>query len=436
LLVNGPVRTTNGAVSIIASGSFLSVQDDVLAGSTSSKTKATVLLENSNKTSGYINIQNANIDTQGPGGGDVNIAIGTPSKGFNTVNPNPGPIVVQKLTANEVFFGTPGAVDPTSDGTLTVKGRNIIFTSNLANSIFFTNTKITADPPVGAANAAPVVAIASPVIAATPAITVTPTSSSIATSSLPAVHQISAPASVSLAALTDLGAMSQATNYLRSQAAYRMISETEMDGGEVPVALIHGGNISISDAATASAAELTDNEKSSKTLSRGSVLVMPTTDTTIHTQFGDVAIAAKSVALVIAVRDGLAVFNIDDRKSDAVTITSAGKKLSVQPGTSAFIASEAVRSYEHVNPAQLISHRRMYEQRLGNGMKAFRSEIALPTVFSALKPLRAMVQSQDKETRDMAEHLLKTTSILMQLQSGGEDFKRILKPQLTAYAQK
>jgi len=201
----------------------------------------------------------------------------------------------------------------------------------------------------------------------------------------------------------------------------------------LPVALLSGGTVELGESVSQNAADFQGGQNAR--LDRGSLLVVPAADTVIKTAYGDVSVAGKSVALVVATRNGLAVFNLDDRKVDAVTVNSGGKNLSIRPGTSAFIVSESVRSLEQINPVQLLSHRRIYEQKLGQGMKAFRSEFAVQSAFAALRPLRHMLTSTDKQTREAGNHLLKTISILVHLQSGGEDFKRMLRPQLTAMAQ-
>jgi len=447
LTVNGDILTANAPISIIASGSFLNVIGaNIFADSASAKTKATVLIENSNKTGGFINLTNADIRTLDAGGGDVNIAIGAPGKGFNTTVPGPGVNVDNsKSPSNHAFFGTPGAVDPASSGSLILQGKNIIFTSNLPNSILFTGTQIIADPPVGqsvalvatgnhAAVIAPALAgpalfapvLSAPLMATAPA----PTSDTSSARTIQSGDFQQIVAGLSQLNQSTLPSLQGEHNQPHFS---RMISETELAGGEVPVALLSGGNVELGAAVSQDAADFVGGTDAH--LERGSLLAVPAADTVVKTAYGDVSVAGKSVALIVATSRGLAVFNLDDRKSDAVTVKAGGKNISIRPGTSAFIVSESVRSLEQINPVQLVSHRRIYEQQLGQGLKAFRSEFAVQSAFAALKPLRHMVRSTDKQTRETANHLLKTISILVQLQSGGEDFKRVLRPQLTAMVQ-
>ena len=63
------------------------------------------------------------------------------------------------------------------------------------------------------------------------------------------------------------------------------------------------------------------------------------------------------------------------------------------------------------------------------------AEFSMQSAIEAVKPLKSMILSKHHETSRVADHFLKTTAILMQLQSGGEDFRQVLHPQMTAYRQ-
>jgi len=116
-----------------------------------------------------------------------------------------------------------------------------------------------------------------------------------------------------------------------------------------------------------------------------------------------------------------------------VTITSGARKVALQPGTSAVIVPSHVTAFEHVNPAQLVSYRRIVEHEFGSGLKAYRSEFAIQTAIHAVRPLKALVVSGDKSTSRIATQFLKTLTILMQLQAGGEKFNQFMRPQMTAW---
>ncbi len=112
----------------------------------------------------------------------------------------------------------------------------------------------------------------------------------------------------------------------------------------------------------------------------------------------------------MALEHGVAVYNFHDTHKDAVVIEVAGKNLSVRPGASALVVPEHVRSFAPVNPAQLVCYRHMIEQQLENGMKAFRAEFSMQSAIEAIKPLKTMILSKQKETSRVAERFLQDDS--------------------------
>jgi hypothetical protein len=449
ITINGSITTTTGAVSVITPGGFLNTgaAASILAQSGTSKTKATILLQDNNLLGGINLGSNTSIITGNAGGSNITIAVGpAPSKGTNSTNPSPGTItVVTNPPGGTVFFGPAGGVDPASVGTITVQGANVTFNapSTPGGAIkFLGGATITADPPAAGALQS-VSMVNAPVIqvdpvGATPAVQIqTPVQASLpvqAVSAIPLLTAVPLPnqqlniAPTPLGSVTALGATALQTLNLQGKAevdaeadkqAYRWISDTEVDGGEIPAALLD----EMADTAGANAV---------KNLTHGSLLAMPQQDCVVKTPCGDVAVEANSVVLIMAFDKGLAVYNFDDRHYGAVKVTSAGSSFAVRPGTSAVIVSEGAKSFSQVNPAQLMCYRRIVEHKLNGGLKAFTSEFALHSGIQAVQPLKAMILSMDAKSRRTAAHLLKTTSILMQLQAGGENFRQVMRPQLTA----
>ncbi|MBU6455260.1 MAG: hypothetical protein KGS72_26050, partial [Cyanobacteria bacterium REEB67] len=92
LTVNN-VLASNGPISIIGAGGQVSTISGgtIKADSLTSKTKATVTIEDSNTASGSIIVAvGSTILTHGPGGGNVNLSIGAPAKGVVGIVPTPG----------------------------------------------------------------------------------------------------------------------------------------------------------------------------------------------------------------------------------------------------------------------------------------------------------------------------------------------------------
>jgi hypothetical protein len=170
------------------------------------------------------------------------------------------------------------------------------------------------------------------------------------------------------------------------------------------------------------------------TLRRGSVLFAPTRDTVVNTPYGDVQISANAVVLVMAFGKGLAVYDIDDRRQNAVTVTAASKQFALTPGTHMLITSDSSRGFEYVNPAQLIAYRGIHEQTVANGLKVYSGQFSMPHALHTVLPLKSVITSQDPGARKVADHMLKTAAILMQL-SGNTAYKQMVRPTMTAFNQ-
>jgi hypothetical protein len=71
---------------------------------------------------------------------------------------------------------------------------------------------------------------------------------------------------------------------------------------------------------------------------------------------------------------------------------------------------------------------------VSNGMKAVEAQFSLPTALNAIQSLRPLLVSKDPNAVRLANHLLKTTAIMMQLQASGPAFRQVLRPEVTACA--
>jgi len=325
------------------------------------------------------------------------------------------------------YVGPAGLV--TGTGSVTLKGANVVFNgpATAPGAISLGGTIIEADPPSVSTM------LTAPVFTST---AMAPLNNVVISDrATPAqAHNVLIPPTASattfdLAALTSLSSLAGLDNTLSltvgagngfARSIYggisdtrRWISATEIAGGEIPITLRSDKDV---------------------TVRRGSVLVMPTSDSTVRTPAGDVFVGKGSMALIMVLDGGMAVYNLHDTHKDAVVITGGGRKISLQPGTSATIVPSHVKRFEHVNPAQLVFYRRVAEQELDGGLKAFRSEFAIHSMVSAVPHLRSLILSSDGDSARVGKQFLKTLSILMQLQTGGgEKFSQFMRPQMTAW---
>lgn len=200
------------------------------------------------------------------------------------------------------------------------------------------------------------------------------------------------------------------------------ISETELAGGEIP-GTVYGAE---SEHASEAAKETV--------VSRGTVLFAPPSDTLVTTPVGKIRIGEKSVALVMAFSNGVAVYDLDDARKGSIEVSVAGRKLRLSPGQHVFITSESVRSFDEVNPAQMIGYRGITSQNLGSGLKAFSAEFCVPHAINAVRPLKALIQSKHPNSKKISNHMLKTAAVLMQLRGNNGEFQQVFRPSRTAWA--
>jgi hypothetical protein len=170
-----------------------------------------------------------------------------------------------------------------------------------------------------------------------------------------------------------------------------------------------------------------------RSLERGPLLVSPQVDLVVDTPHGSVSVAAKSLALVIANDNGVAVYNLHDHRKSAVKLTRNGHTVHVTPGTTAMFFHENAGSFEDINPAAFVLYRQP-TAKVHNNAKLYRAEFEVISLLNALPAFKEMMASESDETRKQMVNVLKTAAILMQLKTGGEAFKTFIKPEVTASA--
>jgi hypothetical protein len=235
------------------------------------------------------------------------------------------------------------------------------------------------------------------------------------------------------------------------------ISETELANGEIPAQIF--GDVTVSGDATAGSVleypstvsnPVTNNITSGQplvgaistsvgpkvaTLNRGTVVVAPSTDTVINTPVGQIKVGAKSLALVMAFANGLAVYDLDDVRKGAVEVIAGGQSITMSPGQHIFVTNNNARTFEDVNPAQMIGYRGITSRDLNGGLKVFSAEFCVPHACHAVKPLKHLLQSNHPHDKKVAAHLLKTTAVTMQLRGRNGEYQQVFRPRKTAWAQ-
>ena len=130
------------------------------------------------------------------------------------------------------------------------------------------------------------------------------------------------------------------------------------------------------------------------TLRKGNVVIAPDQDTVIETSFGKVQVGARSMALIMALPTGTAVYNLDDTRKNSIVITTSKNQMTLAPGRHAMITSHLVDGFEMINPAESFSYRNLSSKKLDGDLQAFTSEFSMTNAISNTKQLRAMVNSK------------------------------------------
>ncbi len=453
------LTATDGGITVtIASGKLLTQDRSVLVATNSSGGNGAITLQNNDIKAGTITIgEGTSIATGGTIGGDVILSIGNPVNEIGS-NPNSSLVQVNNISGGTVFFGAKGFTAAAPLNILNLKNADIIFSTDPAASKLSAKSirlngdvEITADPsPPGSSL---MIGSAISTVADSPARI--PTQRHLTTventtrKSTPL--QTSEKSVESTQPLSDFATLNDARLIppicqlsAKTQEIYsdQWISETELATGMIPVAVLSDDDCGI-DTAVDNRCEFhdqgfstTNNEPGSRTnarLIKGSMIVMPSIDKTVATSFGRVEIGRNSVVLLIALKDSLSVYNLDDTRNGAVRIHVGNRRLSLRPGQHVCVATHAVNGFEAVNPTQLFGFGEVSEHPLDDRTKLFTSEFSIPQAIRSVPYLKLLVSNSNPRARKVANHLLKTAAVILQIK--GDNYRQILKPSRLAWRQ-
>ncbi len=121
-------------------------------------------------------------------------------------------------------------------------------------------------------------------------------------------------------------------------------TDREKDFGQLPgwqdidAILIDGAELGGGAPALKAGAELPNTsskvgrDSKVRVLHKGNALVAPAEDTVIETAFGKVEVSAHSMALIMALPTGTAVYDLDDRHKDSIVVTLGTSRIALAPG--------------------------------------------------------------------------------------------------------
>lgn len=462
-----------------------------------------VNLQNQNATKGTIKIASgADISTQGGGGGAVSIFIGAAPPAMVAGTAPAGVTINQLGVTGDVLFGTNGITANTKNGdnVLNLKNANIIFSTGALSAkaiVLDGNTTILADPPnpegfVPMSFATPnfnsqsVDAPSDSGMARNSGSPLT-LSSTGSEQALPnSISSLALPSTVSSLVLSNtvspLTLSSTVGGSTASGAPINIIETSSFSNSLTKSSLVtnqatssdqpSAAHLSMAMAAIAgagagfesgafdalvladhdrslagqfnTAAQITDGETTPNgtkrlTLHRGNLVVAQNVATSVETKYGTVSIDAKSVVLLMATGNSLAVYNVDDHRKGAVKVENGNRTIMLSPGNHAVLTSAKVSSFDAINPAECFTYRNLNFAESANGLKTFTGEFSIPAALHVVKPLKHLVKTHcdsadaSKESRAIVDHLMKTTAVLLHMQGAGR-FEQYVRPRVAAYA--
>ncbi|MBS2005405.1 MAG: hypothetical protein JST01_00090 [Cyanobacteria bacterium SZAS TMP-1] len=438
--------TTIGNISATGVGDNVNIKNTTGLLQTSTNAKITsqnggIFLENANTKSGAILIgTGADIETgTSPAtglGGDIGITIGdlptTP-----IIGTAPATIVTINQIGGTIYWGANSISGTAKTGSniITAKNANVIFnTGNLKSSAIKLNgsSTIIADPPIelsphSQSNSPDIIGMTRS--ASTEPRAVESISKMDETHPLPAEQLLSVNENKSILSLIPyisntvniMSFDSKIRNSVQSErtdlnAFGTLTGATELPSGTIPARLITIQNNSLP-----------------LDIRNGAFLIAAKAEFLLNTPLGTITLAPDSLALVLLTNDAFAVYDIDDKNSKSVLISTKAGNFYLRPGQLIQVGSQRSQCFDDVNLAQLIPVRRVKVRVSPTEAElvTFSGEFHLLHALTIIEPLKRLLISENRESREIA-HLLKTICIISEGYSIGEPFHQPIRPRLFA----
>ncbi len=155
----------------------------------------------------------------------------------------------------------------------------------------------------------------------------------------------------------------------------------------------------------------------SVTINRGAILMVPSHLTRVQTRLGTVEFERDCLALLIVDDDKLAVYDLHDSKKDSIRIQSGGEQVSLSPGKCIVITSRVEAAFENANPIETIAYKSVDSLTKSNGSKHFRAQFSTTSAMSSVQSLSEIITSKHPHAKKLRQDLIKTTAVLMHLDS-------------------
>ncbi len=169
-------------------------------------------------------------------------------------------------------------------------------------------------------------------------------------------------------------------------------------------------------------------------IKEGTAVVVADRDMEVAVNVGSLKLAEGSVVLVSNTPSGTAIYNFHDPGKNSVLLTVSGRSVAICPGRHLHATSEKNNNFAVVNSLDRISHRSLRTSATEGGITLFSSEFSTLAALECVTPLKSVLTHKHPEARKLANQMIKTSAVLMQLGSNAEEFKYHFKPRMSAIA--
>lgn len=118
----------------------------------------------------------------------------------------------------------------------------------------------------------------------------------------------------------------------------------------------------------------------------------------------------------------VAFYNLHSLKADDVRIVVGKRHIKMLPGEQVLVTSNTTGDFTEVNPGKGITFRNPKVVHEADGVRVFSADFSIPTAVACIKPLKAMLKSEDSYERELINNVLTDAVILAKITGGRGPF--------------
>ncbi|MBX3149762.1 hypothetical protein KF728_06440 [Candidatus Obscuribacterales bacterium] len=230
-----------------------------------------------------------------------------------------------------------------------------------------------------------------------------------------------------VAALPQIGAIRAGRNARSASGQVPLAQNRQV--AEIQANLFTGAVVAPADTEEGAALNDDHTPEQKSNLFEGTTLFVPQHDMDVSTIHGVVHIGGKSVALISATADGLAVYDVHDSKKGNIRVTANGETHTLSPGRHMLISTDKSGEFASANALELIPHSNVKQVQTGRTKTVYKSEFSIPAAISSVTALKDLMKSEDPELRKTAGKIAKTASILLYMRTA--NYQQYFRPRVT-----